>query len=71
MMINNQPRTTQMNKKNGMVEVSNEMFDRMQVGKSYRFDGCVGRVVRKFPEGQGKSSTGWSSMMPMVEVKWR
>lgn len=60
-----------MNNQNGMVEVSSEMFDRMQVGRSYSFDGRVGRVVRKFVDGQGKSSTGWSSMMSIIEVKWK
>jgi hypothetical protein len=52
-------------------QVSREVFDRVQVGKSYRFDGRVGRVVEKHEDGQGQSSTGWSSSVPMVTVKWR
>ena len=52
------------------VEVSNEQFSRMEVGKSFSFDGRVGRVVAK-AEPSVKNSKGMVSGFPMVQVRWR
>jgi len=52
-------------------QVSRDIFDRLQIGKTYRFDGRKGKVVAKHEDGAGESATGWSSCVPMVTVSWK
>jgi hypothetical protein len=57
-----------MNKPTQWFQVTREQFDRMQVGKKFRMDGRVVKVVER-SEDSGKMSTGWSHTACMVRVK--
>lgn len=51
------------------VEVSSAMFDTIRVGKKYRFDNRVGRVVEK-SGSPGANARGIAINRPMVRVEW-
>lgn len=54
------------------VSVRQEMYERMQIGKSYKFsDGRIGRVVAKQETSGQTSAAGWAMGGPMVKVQWR
>lgn len=53
------------------VAVTSVQYQSMQVGKSYRFDGRIGKVVEKAENSGQKSAAGLTSGMQMVRVSWR
>jgi hypothetical protein len=54
------------------MQMSRLTFDRMVVGKVYRFgeDGRKGRLIAKHEDGQGANAKGWGSSVPMITVRW-
>jgi hypothetical protein len=50
-------------------QVTREQFERMQIGKRFRMDGRVAKVVSR-SEGNGRMSTGWTSTSYMVRVEF-
>lgn len=53
------------------VQVSYELFAQIQVGKSYRIDGRIGKVVEKSENSGQRTAAGFHSTIPMVRVVWR
>lgn len=56
----------------GWIEVTQEQFEKIVVGKSYNFgNGRIGRVIEKSQGDGSKSSAGWASGRPLIRVQWR
>jgi hypothetical protein len=53
------------------VPVRQETYNALQVGKSYKFDGRVGKVIEKAENSGQKSAVGLAMGGPMVKVKWK
>lgn len=51
------------------VEVRSSDFEKMVVGKRYRFGTRVGRVIAK-SESPGANAAGYAMVRPMVQVEW-
>lgn len=55
----------------GWMEVRREMYEKLTVGKTYSFDGRIGKVSEK-SESAGKNAAGIEQGgKPMVKVAWR
>lgn len=56
----------------GLMEVRRELFDKLQIGKSYNFDGRIGKVVEKLESTGGTNAVGISrGGNPLVRIQWR
>lgn len=50
---------------------SREMYNKLEVGKTYMFDGRKEKVLEKSEDSGQKSAAGWGSGGPMVRVEWK
>lgn len=53
-----------------MIQATNSQIEKLVIGKLYRFDGRIGRVIAKSPSS-GKNAAGWAMGLPVVEVAWK
>jgi hypothetical protein len=55
-----------------VMSVKSDMYDKLEVGKTYRFDGRKGKILEKLESSGQISAAGWSmGGDPMIRVEWK